>query len=435
MLGPLVLLGTSHRTAPVEERERLAIRDGHEAQAVHSLLGLPAVSEAVVVSTCNRVEIIATGPDPRAVQREVLGFLRTTSDVNDAWLQRFIYEKQGGDAIAHLFRVASSLDSLVLGEPQILGQVKRAYEASRAAGGTGPILHRVFHNAFRVAKRVRTETEIADHAISVSYAAVELAKKVFGSLDGRSVLVIGAGKMGSLAARHLQAAGARDVHLVNRTLERARVTAAAIGAIPHAMDDLDGLLGDVDIVVSCTGASHYVLRFETVKGALARRRFKPLFLIDIAVPRDIDPRCESLSNTYLFDVDDLERVVESNRKLREREAARAEEIVRFETDAVVRSFSEAEAVPTIVALRRKLVDVKDRELERFLRAHGDLSPETAAEVSRFAHLLINKVLHEPSTALKRDAGAEKNAALIAATRALFALEDAVDLPDDDEENE
>jgi glutamyl-tRNA reductase len=423
MAQSIALIGTSHHVAPLEERERLAIHDGDEPAAVNALLALPGVEEAVVVSTCNRVEIVVAGAESPALVSATQRFLKERFALNDAWLDRFMYHKREVDAVQHLFRVTSSLDSLVIGEPQILGQVKRAFAASGQVGGTGPLLNKTFHQAFRVAKRVRTETKVAENAVSVSYAAVELGKKVFGSLEGRKILVIGAGKMGGLALQNLVAAGAREVHVINRTEARAHQLAARYGGFAHGFDKLPELLGQVDIVISSTGSQHYVVKHDTVRDALARRKYRPLLLIDIAVPRDIDPRCESLTNVYVYDVDDLQKVVEANMASRRGEASRAEGIILAEANDFQKKLAEVSVVPTIVGLRERLTSMRDAELERIRRAEPQLDDAAIQALQRYGHALVNKILHDPTVALRESAQVGQQAAMAAAIRRLFALGD------------
>lgn len=416
----VAVVGLSHKTAPLEERERIAIDAEGALAAAQALLRVDGVNEAVVVSTCNRVELYAAGDRPE-VARALLNHLEERQSIDARWLHRYVYALQGGDAVRHLFRVASSLDSLVLGEPQIVGQVKKAYEDARCAGCTSTYLNRLFTHAFRAAKRVRTETGVAENAVSVSYAAVELAKKVFGRLDGRDVAVIGAGKMGGLAIKHLRQAGAGRVHIVNRTPERARQLAESVGGSAHGLDELPALLRTCDIVLSSTGSQDYILTEELARTAQNKRKYRPLFLIDIAVPRDIDPRCDRLNNVYLFDVDDLEKVVEANRAARQSEATRAESIVDDEASALMSWAAEAEVVPVIVGLREKLNTLREAELERMRRAHPDLPPEAVEAAERMARALVNKVLHEPTVTLREASGSAHQGPMVAAVRSLFGL--------------
>ncbi len=420
------LIGTSHHVAPVEERERIAIPDGDEGAAVAELVRSFGVPEAAVVNTCNRVELLLAGAESHTLVEAAHEFLGRRFGLNASWLDRYTYRKRDTDAVHHIFRVASSLDSLIVGEPQILGQTRRALAVAGEVGTAGPLLNRAFHQAFRVAKRVRTETRIAENAVSVSYAAVELGRKVFGSLQGRRVLVIGAGKMGTLALKNLVAAGASEVLVANRTVARAAELAGRYGGTAHSLEELDELLARADIVISSTGSQHFVVRHDAVRGALARRKYRPLLLIDIAVPRDIDPRCDALSNVYVYDVDDLQKVVEANLAARRAEAQRAETIVRAEADTFEKRMAEANVVPTIVELRERMNAVRDAELARTLRVAGGAGPDVQALLERYGQALINKILHEPTVALRSAAGGPDEAHVAAAARRLFGLGSAPD---------
>ncbi len=416
----LHVIGASHKSAPVEERERLAVAGSDVGDSVRRLLSVPNVDEAVVLSTCNRVEFYAAGPR-EVVLTSARAYLAEYCGVDDTWLRKNTYAYAHRDALGHLFRVTSSLDSLVVGEPQIMGQAKDAFALAQEVGGTGALMSRAFHHAFHAAKRVRTETGIAENAVSISYAAVELAKKVFGTLDGKTVLVIGAGQMGELALKNLLAAGVGRVRVANRSRERAMEAAVACGGSGHGLDELPKLLEEVDIVISSTGSQNFIVRLDAVKAALAERKYRPLFLIDIAVPRDIDPRCDALQNVYLFDVDDLEKVVDANMQTRRAEASRAEVMVREEVDAMLEWMRQGEVVPTIVSLRQKLNTLKDDELERMLRDNPDLTPEAREAAERMARSLINKVLHEPTVSLRKATNTGHHGALVSAVRSLFDL--------------
>ena len=416
----IALVGMSHRTAPIETREQLALDDEATRQVVSDLVGLAGIDEAVVLSTCNRVEVVVAGTDEQVLVDRVRRYLIERSGLSERSLRDHSYSLVERDAVQHMFRVTSSLDSLVVGEPQILGQVKSAYRTCSEIGGTAHTLNRAFSSALNTAKRVRTDTKIAENAVSISYAAVELAKKVFGQLAGLRAMVIGAGKMGGLALKHFQAAGARELHIVNRSVERARRAAAAHGGIPHGLDELESMLEKVDIVVTSTGSQNYIVTYDVMKRVVAKRRYKPLFLIDIAVPRDIDPRCDGLSNVYLFDVDDLEKVVAANLEARRGEAARAERIVAEATDEMMRWIAQHKVVPTIVQLREKLCTLRDSELDRFLRAHPELDDKTRADVERLVNGLVNKVLHEPTVSLRNSVD-DVDGSLVTAVRSLFRL--------------
>ena len=323
----IVLIGMNHKTAPVEIRERLQLACGGDGLALAELLGIPEVREVLVLSTCNRVEVLARVADGEAVVERLKEFIYRQGNLEAAELIRCLYVHWDREAVRHLFRVAASLDSLIMGEPQILGQVKEAYRRAVDHRATGVLLNRLVHHALRTAKRVRTETGIAGNAVSVSYAAVELAKKIFGGLHGKTILLIGAGEMSELVARHLLRQGVERILIANRTYDRAEEMATAFQGTPVAFDRLSEVLPEVDIVIASTGAPGYVVTVEMVAAALRRRRNRLLFLIDIAVPRDIDPAAGEIDNVYLYNIDHLQDVVDANRETRRAEAAKAEGIV------------------------------------------------------------------------------------------------------------
>jgi glutamyl-tRNA reductase len=406
-MSELLVVGLSHRTAPLAVRERLAFSDDALVPAVREIGALPTVGEAMLLSTCNRVEIYAAArSDPPAAVAEIRRYLSTTRQIEEVVLATHVYDRVGPAAVQHVFRVAASLDSLVVGEPQILGQLKDAYGVATGAGAVGPVLGRCVERAFGVAKRVRTETSIARGAANVSSVAVELATKVFGDLEGKTVLVIGAGKMSALAARHLIGAGATDVVVVNRSPQRAEALAADIGGAAQPWDKLEDLLGQVDVVVSSTGAQQPIIGKALMKQVMKLRRHRPIFLIDIAVPRDVESEAGKLDGVYLFDIDDLERVVVENRKGRERESASAEKIVEEETRQFIAWLRQQTVTPTLKALRERFHAVALAEVKKL----GDDEAQR-----RLAEAIIGKLLHSPLMAIKQDD------ALAAAARKLFAL--------------
>jgi glutamyl-tRNA reductase len=416
----VALIGLSHKTAPIEMREQIAVDQSNLVETLRSLCAQSVIDEAVIISTCNRVEIVASGSDSDIVRHRLAKFLEEATGKDASWVERYCYQLCGDDAVRQVFRVASSLDSLVVGEPQIVGQVKDAYDESRKAGFTGPLLNRTFHQAFHVAKRVRNETAVAQNAVSISFAGVELARKVFGHLNGKRVLVIGAGEMGTLAVRHLLQAGADSVDIANRSKERAVELADELGGVGHGLDSLPSLLEAADIVITSTGSQRFLINKDLLKPLISKRKYRPVLLVDIAVPRDVDPRCESLRNVYLFDVDDLDKVVKANLRQRQAEAQKAETIVEEEIEELNRWISTTEAVPTIVQLREKLNELKEAELDRMVRANRTLSDETVETAERLANSLINKILHEPTISL-REATENDPTPLIQAVRSLFQL--------------
>ena len=417
MMAKVCLLGVSHKSAPVEERERIAVPEASLPDLMREMVALPEVREVAVVSTCNRVEFVALADCPEVVE----DFIKRRFGVSDEWMRRHAYEYGGRDALTHLFRVTSALDSLVLGESQILGQVKDALSLGLSSGATGGVIGRVFSHAIRTAKRVRTETAISESAVSVSYAAVELARKVFGRIDGRWVLVIGAGKMGALAAKQLVQAGAGHVDICNRSIDRAQALAAELGGQAHTLASLSQLLEEADIVISSTGAAGFVVKAEMVREVVVRRKYRPLFFIDIAVPRDIEPACDQLQNVYVFDIDDLEKVVDANLSSRRAEAVAGERIVTEEVAQMERWFAEHSVVPTIVELRNHFNATKDAEVERMLRTHPSMPPEQRELLQRFGNQLVAKLLHSPTVALRASTASASDRELVVAATRLFGL--------------
>lgn len=422
MSREIVSLGVSHHSAPVEVREQLAIGDGALDASLRALVGLPHVDEGVIVSTCNRVEVTAATRDAEAALADLVGFLARAEHVDDEQVRRHLTVFRGDDAVRHLFRVACSLDSMVVGEPQILGQLKDAYERAAAAGAAGPVLHRCFHKAFSVAKRVRTETAIAARAVSISSAAVELTGKIFDTLEDKTAMLIGAGTMAELAARHLLARGVRSLIVTNRTFDRAVDLAREFRGTPVPFIEMDRYLPTADIVIGSTAADDYVLTVPMVEQLLQRRRYRSVFLIDMSVPRNFDPRINDLDDVYLYDVDDLSSVAESNRDEREREAARAEEIVVAEVAGFARWLEGLDVVPTIVALRRKAEEIRRRELARTLGSLQGLDERGQRAVDAMASAIVNKLLHGPITRLKNEAVRGESLCLSAA-RELFEIEE------------
>ncbi len=417
----LVLLGMSHWTAPVEIRERLQLACGEGGPAPAELLGIPEVREGLILSTCNRVEVLARVADGETAVERLKAFIYRQGNLDAAELERCLYVHRDRDAVHHLFRVAASLDSLVMGEPQILGQVKEAYRRAADHRTTGVLLNRLVHHAFRAAKRVRTETGIAGNAVSVSYAAVELAKKIFGGLQGKTILLIGAGEMSELAARYLLRQGVGRILIANRTTARAEAMAAEFQGTAVPFDRLPETLPEVDIVIASTGAPGYVVTPEMVSAALRRRRNRLLFLIDIAVPRDIDPAAGEIDNVFLYNIDNLQEVVDTNRETRRAEAEKAERIVAEEVAAFEAWFNALAVVPTIVALRGKMEGIVRGELEKSAHWLAGFSEEERARVEGIVDAVVNKILHDPITGLKEESLEKDELPYVAAVRRLFRL--------------
>ncbi|NOY14303.1 MAG: glutamyl-tRNA reductase [Deltaproteobacteria bacterium] len=423
----IVVVGLSHKTAPVEIREKVAFPPtGMEAPS-RQLLELPAIVEAVIVSTCNRVELYAASRNPEAAIIELRKFLSDYHDLPFDSLSEHLYDFEGEEAIRHVLRVASSLDSMVVGEPQILGQIKTAYGYATEYKTAGLILNRFLHKAFSVAKRVRTETAIASSAVSVSFAAVELARKIFDSLEDKTVMLIGAGEMCELAARHFVNNGIGKVLVTNRTFARAEKLAAEFdGGVAVSFDNFREQLHRVDIVLSSTGAPDYVLSAKKVKEVIKARRHKSMFLIDIAVPRDIDPLANKIDGIYLYDVDDLQGVVQANLKERNKEAAKAEVIIDSEITQFQKWMATLEVKPTIVALRQKLDQVRKAELEKTFSNLSGLGDKERRAVEAMTNAIVNKILHHPTNVLKELQINGDGGLYIDAVRTLFDLPEPTD---------
>jgi glutamyl-tRNA reductase len=417
----LLLVGTSHRLAPVELRERLAF-DLDDAGAVAlRLAGEDA--EAVALSTCNRVCLYLAHPEPEAVRARALAELEAIAGVTATELEPSLYVKEDGEAALHLFRVAAGLDSLVPGESQILGQVRAAYQAARVAGAVGPVLNHVFRQALHVGKRVRRETGIGENPASISSAAAELAARVFDNLEQSSVLLVGAGKMGELAARNLLARGAARLVVANRSAARAGQLAERLGARSVGLDGLEAELADADVVVSSTGSQGLVLTAELVSRALAARRGRPIFFIDIAVPRDVDPAVNDLPGCYVYDIDDLERVVEETIAGRRGEAERAEALCAEAAEAFRAWQLSRDVVPAIRALRRRAEEIREAELARAGVRLAGLSASERSAVESLTAQIVNKLLHVPTVRLKEAAATPDGAAYAETLRTLFGLRD------------
>lgn len=418
----VLVFGLSHKTAPIEVRERFAFADDRACAVAQELTRQSALNEAMVLSTCNRVEFLVRGDecDPRD---ELLAYLDQALQTTLSQAEESFYSYADRGAIRHLFRVASSLDSMVVGEPQILGQVKGAYQRAKDAGTIAGPLDQLVSSAFRVARRVRNETGIGEMAVSISYVAVELAKKIFGDLEGLSVLLIGAGEMAEAAALHLHSAGAAKFYVTNRTFEKAESLAGRFGGSAVEFDRLLELLQRVDIVISSTGAPGYILSKETALGVIAARKNKPIFLVDIAVPRDIDPEIHALDNMFVYDIDDLEQVAEANLKQRKREADLAETIIDDEVEKMLRRLRTHEVSPTIVSLNQRLESIRAGEIERYRTKLGPLTEEQEQAVEALTRGIMKKVAHRPIAEMKRSATDPANADSIDPIRRAFGLDD------------
>jgi|DewCreStandDraft_2_1066082.scaffolds.fasta_scaffold00770_16 glutamyl-tRNA reductase len=390
----IVLVGMNHRTAPVEVRERLAFADAELPEALRELVDGTTITEGLILSTCNRVEVLAVTPlSERAALERIRAFLSQRQQIPAGEYEASLYHYVDREAVRHLFRVTAGLDSMVLGEPQIFGQVKAAYAQAAAAGTVGKTLHLLLPRAFSVAKRVRTETAVGTMAVSVSSVAVELARKIFEDLQERTVLLIGAGKMAELAVRHLMASGVRHLLICNRTRERAEQLAAHFGAEALSFEALTSAIARADILICSVGGAEYVVRREHVAAAMLARRHRPLFLIDISVPRTVEPSVGQLANVFLYDIDDLEQIVRVHLEHRRSEAARAEVIVDQAVEAFMKALRSLEIGPVIAAFRRRLEEIAYGELERHRRYLGALTPEQERALHHLLEGIINKLAH------------------------------------------
>lgn len=420
----LLVLGLSHKTAPISIREKFALTEEAIPQAAERARAVPGCRETFLVSTCNRVELYAACEDAVALQEALGDVMAEVGGANPAAVRPHLYIHSGPGAIRHLFRVAASLDSLVVGEPQVLGQLKAAYEACRKGGQTGPVLHRAMDRAFSVAKRVRSETGIGRSSVSVSSVAADLARQIFGDLTACTILLVGAGKMGELAARHFKTHGAKDLLVANRNFDRARVLAESLGGHPRSLEELETLLVQAEVIVTSTGAPNHIITTAMVKRALKARKYRPIFFIDIAVPRNIEPGINSLDNVYLYDIDDLSVIANENLAGRKREAEAAEELVAGEAVRFLKDLASNTVAPTLQALRRKADELKAIELERALRKLGDLDEKQRKTVEMLADGVVNKLLHEVFSGLKDAARTEHGEEMADTVRKLFGLNES-----------
>ena len=416
----LLLVGISHRTAPVELRERLDFQARGVDDALQALQQRQVASEAVIVSTCNRAELYAACDDVDAGRAGIADFISEYHGIDRAAVLPHIYDVTDLEAARHLFRVAAGLDSLVVGEPQILGQVKEAHTTASTHHTSGTFLNRLFHSSFAVGKRVRTETGLGSGAVSVSFAAVALAKKIFGDLKGRTVLVIGAGEMGKLTAMHMKSQGVHQMTIVSRTMATAARTAEAIGGASAApWDELDTLLGHADIVITATGASTAILTKARLEAVMRPRRNNPLFIIDIAMPRDVEAAAGEIEQVFLYNIDDLQATVRENLARRASEVTRAEAIVTEEVDKFGQWLRSRGAIPTVVALRQRFETIRKAELERLT---ASLPPDTRDRVDDITRLIVEKLLLTPTEQLKSVSDPDTIGTYSEALTRLFNLE-------------
>ena len=417
----LILAGLNHRTAPVEVRERLSVAESQLGPTLGELKAIDGVDGAALVSTCNRVEVLVSTRDEDVIDALVL-WLAERASTSRTDIEKHFYVLRHADVVKHLFRVASGLDSMIVGEPQIGGQVRTAFAVAQEGGTLDSLLVQLFENTMRVAKKVRTETGVGEHAVSIPYAAVELAKKIFADLRGLQVLLLGAGDMGELTAEHLHQQNVRQVFVANRSYERAAELARRFEGEAVQFDRLEEHLEQCDIVIASTAAPHYVIEPEQVTRALELRRMRNLFLIDLSVPRNINPGVAQIDGAYLYNVDDLQHVADANLELRQQKAAVAEQIVTREVDGFLRRLVSHDAVPTILELQQRLEAIRAAELEKCLRKVGPMTPEQREAIEMFSSQLVNKILHYPIIQLKDASEApHERAALRRTIRKIFGL--------------
>ncbi len=419
----LWVTGLNHRTAPVSVRERLAFGPADLETALAALKSRPGVVEGMILSTCNRVEVAVTAEDNVDPPAFIESFLADAKRLDPKGLQEYLYSFEGREAIRHLFRVAASLDSMVIGEPQILGQLKSAYSLAKNQGAVNGLLDTVVTRAFGVAKRVRTETDIGVSAVSVSYAAVELAREIFGSLKNQRVMLIGAGKMSELAARHLLRSGVQQIYVTNRTDTRAKQVSDLVRGTIVPYDQFRTRLKEIDIVITSSGAPDYILHKDEMKKIIEARKNRPMFLIDIAVPRNIEPAVNELDNIFLYDIDDLQRVVDENLKGRMDQAAEADKIVTEEVDRLETWMRTRQVGPVIISLQEQFEHIRQAEIDRVRGKLGPLTSQQEQAIEMLTRGIVNKIAHGPITQLRKHAGSDNGSAVLDAIRKVFRLED------------
>lgn len=419
----IVVVGLSHKSAPIEVREKLYFPEDTLPAALGKLMSYEGVRESMIVSTCNRVEIYASVQDSEKGVDRIKQFITDYHGISREALEGSLYVYPDAQGVRHTFRVASSLDSLVLGEAQILGQLKDAFDIALKAKTTSTILNKLIKKSISVAKRVRTETRLAEGAVSISSAAVELAKKIFGDLTGKTVMLLGAGEMAELAAQHLLGNGVKNIMVANRTFERAEELAKEFKGDAIRFEHFPDHLVMVDILICATGAPQYVVKRDMVQKVIKDRRHKPIFMIDISNPRNIDPEVDKVDNVYLYDIDDLQSKVDVNTEGRAKEAERAEEIVTQEVETYLQWERGLDAVPTIVDLREKVEDIRKRELEKTLGTLNGITEDQKRAVDIMSQAIVNKMLHAPLVVLKQAAAStDSGDATLAVARKLFNLD-------------
>lgn len=421
-MSEILLLGMNHKTAPVEIREVLTLSPTHVEKVFDTFRRSDHIKEGIFFSTCNRFEVLVATYEPKEALEEIICLYQELGGLSRDQLLPHLYQKQGAEAVRHLLMVTASLDSMVVGEPQILGQIKASYRLAVQNRTTGTILNRLMHRAFHTAKRIRTETGISESAVSVSFAAVELARKIFLDLKGKKGLLVGAGEMGELAARHLIKNGIESLGVVNRTLARAFEVAGPLSAKAFSLDELGELLKDVDIVIASTASNSYVITQDMVKAANKKRRDKPLFIIDISVPRNVDPSINKISNVYLYDIDDLKGVIEYNMKQREVEAVKAQRITEEEAYKYLKWKETLQIVPVIVSLKKKANQIVQSELRKSRGLVQHLSEDDKEALNILVKSVAEKIINDPILFLKEKCGHNKMSTFLDFTQKLFNLD-------------
>ena len=419
----LILVGVNHKTTPVEIREKLAFTKGKIEQSVNHLFNFPDIIEHTILSTCNRVEIYARANSQDSAIKSIKQFICDFHQLSLVELEDHFYSYSNKEAVEHLFRVSSSLDSMILGEAQILGQVKEAYSLARDLRSTGLVLNQLFEKAFSIAKKVREETGIAERSVSISSAAVELAQKIFDDLENHTVMLVGTGEMAELAAKHLISYGVKTIYVTSRTYERAANLARTLNGSALDFEAFKNELHRADIVITSTSAPNFIIKKEIVEKAIHERKNKPIFFIDIAVPRDIEPDVNDLENVYLYDIDDLQVVVSANIKEREKEAENAMNFISQEVTKFNNWVGALDAVPTIVEIRKKAENIRKQEIEKTLKKISHLSEDEKQLLRQMSSSMINKILHKPTIKLKQKTQSEDGHVYLKAIRHLFHLDD------------
>lgn len=424
----IILIGLNHKTAPIELREKLSFTSEETLFALETLKKDPDIKEVLVFSTCNRTEVLFIPETPETVDQtqkdqtgKTIEFIARHKNIKSSEFENALYIHKGEDAIRHLFRVASSLDSMMIGEPQILGQIKQSYRVAVEKGCSGVLLNRLMHKSFSIAKKIRRETGIGDNAVSISYAAIELANKIFSDLSEKTVLLLGAGEMAELAVEHLLSNNVRQIVVANRTFKNAVALAEKFNGQAVTFEEREDALVHVDIIISSTGAAEYVLTHDQVRRVMKKRHHQTLFFIDIAVPRDIDPKINSISNAYVYDIDDLKNIVESNIEQREKETVKAERMIDEAVLKFQKWLESLAVVPTIKALNDKMTAIVEMECKKTLSSLKHLTQEDMEAIQRMTQAIASRTIHDPIRFLRNTGDHRDDSLYLNVTRQLFNL--------------